>query len=142
MITCSHASNDLVVRHLDGYRFEIAVRSHRITVDQPADGGGTDQAPSPTELFIAALTSCVTFYAYRYLARHGLPTEGLSVGASYSLGSRPTRVDSIALELHVPPGVPAERRDALLAVASHCTVHNTLLQPPHVTIQMLEPAEL
>jgi uncharacterized OsmC-like protein len=36
----------------------------------------------------------------------------------------------------VPGGVPAQRRDALLAVASHCTVHNTLRQKPAVSIEL------
>lgn len=30
------------------------------------------------------------------------------------------------MRLIVPAGVPADRLDALLAVATHCTVHNTL----------------
>jgi hypothetical protein len=36
----------------------------------------------------------------------------------------------------VPNGVPADRRDALLAVASHCTVHNSLTTPPYVTMAL------
>jgi putative redox protein len=36
----------------------------------------------------------------------------------------------------VPGGIPAERRAALLAVASHCTVHNTLRQQPGIAIDL------
>jgi hypothetical protein len=32
--------------------------------------------------------------------------------------------------------LPAERRDALLAVAVHCTVHNTLTGPPTIDIAL------
>ena len=32
--------------------------------------------------------------------------------------------------------MPPQRRDALLAVASHCTVHNTLRHEPDVTIEL------
>lgn len=39
----------------------------------------------------------------------------------------------------MPDVVPSERHEALLAVASHCTVHNTLEMPPDVTIT-LQPA--
>ena len=128
----------LAVTHLDGDRFEIAVRGHTITVDQPVADGGTDTAPTPTELFIASLASCVAFYARRYLVRHDLPTDGLTVDATYSISSRPARVGEIALVLRVPDGVPADRRGALLAVASHCTVHNTLEAAPDVTITMAD----
>jgi organic hydroperoxide reductase OsmC/OhrA len=54
-------SNELFVRHLDGDRFAINIRGHQIHVDQPIDAGGEDTAPTPTELFIAGLASCVAF---------------------------------------------------------------------------------
>jgi putative redox protein len=134
------SSAPLAVTHLGGDRFEIAVRGHTITVDQPVADGGTDEAPTPTELFIAALASCVAFYARRFLARHDLPTDGLAVNATYSISPRPARVGEIELVLRVPDGVPADRRDALFAVASHCTVHNSLETTPEVTIKMTDPA--
>jgi len=82
-------SGELRVRHVDGDRFTVDVRGHSLTVDQPVGDGGTDTAPTSTELFVAGLASCVAFY---------------------------------------------DRRDAFLAVASHCTVHNTLHEPPAVDI--------
>jgi putative redox protein len=36
--------------------------------------------------------------------------------------------------VRVPDDFPAERRAALAAVASHCTVHNTLATQPYVTV--------
>jgi uncharacterized OsmC-like protein len=132
--------SDLIVRYLDGDRFAIGLRDHVITVDQPVNDGGEDTAPTPTELFVAGLVSCVGFYARRYLARHDLPTAGLVVTADYTLGSRPARVTDVRIDIELPVGVPAERRDALLAVASHCTVHNSLTNPPEVKIALAEHA--
>ena len=125
---------DVVVRHLAGDRFAVAVRGHTFTVDQPVDAGGTDSAPAPTEYFAGAVAACVAFYARRYLARHDLPTEGLAVTASYAMADRPARIREITLSLVVPEGVPEERVEALLAVARHCTLHNTLRQPPGVSV--------
>ena len=48
----------------------------------------------------------------------------------------PARVSAVRLRITVPAGVPAQRTDALLAVASHCTVHNTLRQQPEVSIEL------
>lgn len=126
------------VRHDGGDRFSISVRGHVLSVDQPVGDGGTDKAPTPTELFIAGLASCVAFYARRYLKRHGLAEDGLTVTASYSIGGRPARVTDIKVELSPPADLPAERRDALLAVASHCTVHNTLVNPPVVDVVLAD----
>lgn len=56
--------------------------------------------------------------------------------ADYAMAlDRPARVASVDVRLTVP-GLPAERADALLAVARHCTVHNTLAQQPEVTIAL------
>lgn len=128
------------VLHLGGDRFDINVRGHIIRTDQPAGDGGEDTGPTPTELFIASLAGCVAFYARRYLERHALPTEGLAVDADFHMGSRPARVATIEVRLTIPAGVPVERREALLAVASHCTVHNSLITTPEITVAFADNA--
>lgn len=137
----SGAGQPLRVVHLGGDRFDISVRGHSIRTDQPDSDGGEDTGPTPTELFIASLAGCVAFYARRYLDRHGLPTDGLAVEADFGMGSRPARVARIEVRLTIPAGVPAERREALLAVASHCTVHNTLMTVPEITVAIAGDAE-
>ncbi len=127
----------LNVRYVSGEAYEVAVRGHRILVDQPVEAGGVDSAPTPTELFIASLATCVAFYAGRYLTRHGYSRDGLSVAVDYTMAAdRPARVAAVALTLRVPADVPVERRAALQAVASHCTVHNTITDPPDITIDL------
>lgn len=133
-VTPAAASRTLRVEHRGEDRFDIRVRGHDVSVDQPVADGGEDTAPTPTELFVVSLASCVAFYARRYLARHGLPAEGLVVESTFEMGARPARVAEIDLRLILPAGVPAGRREALLAVAEHCTVHNTLTTPPEVRI--------
>lgn len=129
-------SAELHVRHLSDDRFKIEIRGHTLTVDQPIDAGGTDTAPTPTELFVAGLTSCVAFYARRYLARHGIPAAGLAVSADYDIGGRPARVTPISVMITPPAALPPERRNAFLAVASHCTVHNTLTEPGDIRVEL------
>ena len=137
-VTPGVASRTLRVEHRGEDRFDIRVRGHDVSVDQPVADGGEDTAPTPTELFVVSLASCVAFYARRYLARHGLPTEGLVVESTFEMGTRPARVAEVDVRLILPDGVPAGRRDALLAVAEHCTVHNTLTTPPEVRITLGE----
>lgn len=130
----SGAMQPVHVAHRGGDRFDINVRGHLIRADQPVSDGGEDTGPTPTELFIASLAACVAFYARRYLDRHALSTDGLAVEADFSMGSRPARVARIEVRLTIPDDVPAERREALLAVASHCTVHNSLLTTPEISV--------
>lgn len=124
------------VDHKEDDLFQIRVRDHVLQVDQPAEAGGTDTAPTPTELFVVSLATCVAFYVRRYLSRHDLPVDGLSVSATYAMAERPARVSEIDVSIDVPAGVPDELRVRLLAVASHCTVHNTLAIAPRVNIDL------
>jgi len=128
------------IRFVAGEAYEVTVRGHRLVVDQAADAGGQDSAPTPTELFVASLATCVAFYAGRFLTRHGYRRDGLAVSVGYEMASdRPARVSSIRLAVRVPADLPPERWAALRAVVSHCTVHNTLASPPSITIDLRAP---
>jgi uncharacterized OsmC-like protein len=126
------------VRHEEGDRFAVVIRDHVLHVDQPRDVGGTDAGPTPTELFVAGLAACVGHYARGWLSRHEYDERGLAVDVDWAFAKdRPVRVGSIDVRLHAP-GVPAERRPGLLAVATHCTVHNSLTVPPEVHVYVAD----
>ncbi len=125
------------VAHAGRESYAITTRGHALLADQPPDAGGGDAAATPTELLVGSLASCVAFYTGRYLLRHGLKRDGLRVHAEFAMAAdRPARVAAVRMLITVPGGVPAQRRAALLAVASHCTVHNTLRQEPDVTVEL------
>jgi len=72
----------------------------------------------------------------RTSCRHGLDRAGLAITAEFTMADdRPARVTGVQLQISAP-GLPERRRDSLLAVASHCTVHNTLRQEPSVSIEL------
>jgi putative redox protein len=124
------------ISHVSGDAYAITARGHSALVDQPEADGGQDAAATPTELLVASLASCVAFYSGRYLTRHGLDRSGLAITAEFTMAAdRPARVASVRLHISAP-GLPERRRDALLAVASHCTVHNTLRQEPAVSMEL------
>ncbi|MEU5894223.1 OsmC family protein [Streptomyces sp. NPDC047461] len=124
------------VTHVDRDAHALDIRGHRLQVDQPIEAGGTDTAPTPTERFAASLTTCVAFYAGRPLHRHGLSRTGLRVRTDFTMATdRPARVASLRVTVVPPPELPEKRRAALPVVASHCTVHNTLRQPPEIDIE-------
>jgi putative redox protein len=130
---------DIEVRYARGDRFLIQVRDHHLVVDQPQESGGDDVGPTPTELFVAGLATCVAFYAERFFVRHGISADGLRVDCDFDVSSKkPTRVGSIELQVTLPPGFEHERKAALLAVIEHCTVQNSLRQPPEVRITLKE----
>ncbi len=131
---------DVEVWYASGDRFLVRIRDHNLIIDQPLDEGGEDVGPTPTELFVAGLAACVGFYAERFLRRHGLPAHDLRVRTSFELSKdRPARVASIDLRVIVPAGLTSRQLEAMQAVVGHCTVHNSLRQPPEVRILLAEP---
>lgn len=130
------ATETMQVRWQADDRFDIQVRDHIIRVDQPPQIGGTDVGPTPTELFVAGLASCVAFYARRYLRRHHITQDGLEVATNYDMGAKPARVATVHMEIHVPTELTPQRRAGLLAQAGHCTVHHSITQSPDITISL------
>ncbi len=133
------APGQIEVSFVSGELYAVHMRGHHMLTDQPVKDGGRDVAATPTELLVASLASCVAFYSGRYLSRHDISRAGLQVSGRFELTGGPARVGVIRLRIRVPAEFPAERAAALLAVASHCTVHNTLRTPPAVDIALASP---
>lgn len=122
------------VLHEGGDRYRVEIGRHALTVDQPDTG---DAGPTPTDLFVASLASCVAHYAGRFFARHGIDPDGFGVAASFAMSAdRPARVGRIDLGLQLPRGFPDELRERLAAVVDHCTVHNSITTPPVVRVEL------
>lgn len=129
------------VRHEEGDRFRIAIREHEVVVDQPLHDGGSDAGPTPTELFVAGLASCVGYYAGSFCRRHEIDATGLAVACDWEFAQdRPARVADIRIRVTLPRGFPAGKLDRFQAVIEHCTVHNSLEHPPAVTMTTEAPA--
>ncbi|WP_438295514.1 OsmC family protein [Streptomyces sp. HUAS TT7] len=123
------------VTHVNGQSYAVFVRGHELTVDQPVESGGDDDGPTPVELFVASLASCVAYYAGRFLQRHHLPYEHLRVRAEFEMADdRPARVTAIRIRILLPAELSKAHLEGLRAVVNHCTVHNSLRCPPEITV--------
>ncbi|GGV32118.1 OsmC family protein [Streptomyces spectabilis] len=123
------------ITHISGQAYAVFIRDHELTVDQPFTAGGDDDGPTPVELFVSSLATCVAYYAGQFLRRHHLPYENLRVRCEFDMAAdRPARVAAVRLRLLLPVRLTATERRALRAVVDHCTVHNTLRQPPDVSV--------
>lgn len=129
---------EIVVGHLGGDRYRMVVRGHGVTVDQPVDAGGTDEGPTPTELFVGSLATCAAFFAGRFLRRHLGPDQDFWIEARYTMAEKPSRVSRVELDLVLPEGVPPAVRESALAAAERCTVHASIRTPVEIRIAAAE----
>ena len=127
---------EVMVEHLGAVQFEIQARQHKIASDQPPENGGFDEGMTPPELFLAALGSCAGFYAAQYLKKRKLATEGTRVRVSAEKLLSPARLDNFRIEVEVPIEIDEENRKGVEQAVHHCLIHNTLLQPPHIAIEI------
>jgi|SRR5688572_17347931 len=122
------------VQHDERDSFSITIRGHDLVVDQPLEDGGRDSGPTPTELFVASIAGCVAHYARRFLERHGLPDD-VHVSADWTITTKPhTRVGEVVLTVETAD-LPLDLAPRFERTVSHCLVHNSLMDPPVVTIQ-------
>jgi putative redox protein len=128
------------VTPLDKSGYRVVIGRHSLTIDQALTSGGDDRGPNPVELFAASLAACVAHYAGSYLARHGLSSGGLVVDGHFAMANdRPPRIASLSVTITPPADLSENRKAGLLAVASHCTVDNTIRVPPAVDISLSDP---
>jgi putative redox protein len=93
--------------------------------DEPPDNGGTDTAPSPTELLALSLASCTATTIELYTDRKGWDVGALEVEVDYELHPREghARFD---VTLKLPAALSDEQLERILAIAAKCPVHRTL----------------
>ncbi|MBN1993027.1 MAG: OsmC family protein [Anaerolineae bacterium] len=106
--------------------FESDLGNHRMLIDVPAGMGGSDRGPTPPELFIASLGSCVGAFLANYCAQKGINAQNMTVDVSFDKADNPTRLVNLKIKANLPHAECNGREKALLRVAEHCPVHETI----------------
>jgi uncharacterized OsmC-like protein len=127
---------EVKITHLDRVKFAIQSRSNSIMCDQPAENGGEDSGMTPPELLLASLGSCAAFYAVQYLKTRNLAETGVEVTVTAEKLKQPARVGNFRVHVACPVSLTEEQTEGLMRSVHHCLVHNTLLTPPEIAIEL------
>ncbi len=127
------AAAEIVVTLPGGRRVDARLGDHVVRTDQPRSNGGEDTAPSPFELFLAAIGTCAGIFVQGFCAKRELPTEGIRILERPSYGEDGTLV-AVDLEIQVPPSFPEKYREALVRVADQCSVKKAIQAQPRFTV--------
>ena len=133
---------EVKITHLDQVKFAIQARSHTILCDQPADNGGEDSGMTPPEFMLASLGSCAAFYAVQYLKTRNLNDRGVEVTVTAEKLKQPARLGNFRIQVVCAISLTEDQTEGLMRSVRHCLVHNTLLTPPEIEIELAtaEPA--
>jgi uncharacterized OsmC-like protein len=127
---------EVKITHLDQVKFSIQGRSHSILCDQPTENDGDDSGMTPPELLLASLGSCAAFYAVQYLKARCLAESGVEVTVTAEKLKQPARLGNFRIQVVCPVSLTEDQTEGLMRSVHHCLVHNTLLTPPEIKIEL------
>lgn len=108
-----------------------------IATDQPVSGGGDGAAPSPYLHFLASIGTCAGIYVLGFCRERNIPTGNITLTQRLlyvnDAEGRPT-LDTIAIDINVPPDFPEKYHKAIIRVADQCAVKKTIMHPPKFAI--------
>jgi putative redox protein len=129
----------VVARRIDGFSHEVDLGDGReIVVDEPAEDGGTDTGPRPTQLLATSLAGCTAITIELYANRKGWDVDGLEVVVD--MKSNTDRMPThFAVEVALPAGLDDEQRRKLMVIAEKCPVHKLLEHGAEITLAERAP---
>jgi putative redox protein len=70
------------------------------------------------------------------LKRHNLAAEGTRVRVTADKVKDPPRMDNFRIEVELPLASSEQHRSGIREAIGHCLVHNTLLHPPRIILEV------
>ena len=125
----------------------IFVGRHRLTADEPSDGGGSDLGPNPYDLLLAALGACTSMTLRLYADHKKWPLARVAVRLSHEkihaadcadCETREGKIDRIEREIDIGGPLDGAQRQRLLEIAEKCPVHRTLHSEIEVASRLAE----
>lgn len=102
--------------------------------DQPKSEGGDGSAPEPFDLFLASLGTCAGVYVVYFCESRNIPTDGIRMKMRMVQNEKTHLMESIDLDLTLPPAFPDKYRKAVVRAAEMCTVKRTMANPPEIRV--------
>jgi putative redox protein len=125
---------ELVIDFPGGARVDAHFGPYTVHTDQPASGGGEGSAPTPFAVFLSSIGTCAGIYVLGFCRQRGLPTEGIRIVQRVHSSPMSGMVESIDLEIQVPPEFPQKYYDSLIRTAELCAVKKHLEHPPSFSV--------
>ena len=133
----------ITARYQGDMLFETRLGNHTLRVDVPPGMGGRDRGPTPSELFVASLGTCVDAYVVEACDRFKVDSSEMKVEVSFDEVGQPPRLANLKIKIHLPFGDCQNREEKLRSIARHCPIHETLTTLQGARIELVgdrEPA--
>lgn len=115
-----------------GMKVAASIRSFKVLTDQTEKQGGEDAAPTPFELFFAALATCAGVYTKRFCDKKSIPVNGIAINVECEFDPDPKkyRAQKITTIITLPDDFPESYETALIRTVEGCAVKKQIMEPP------------
>ena len=109
-------------------RHVVAVRNHRVSVDELPAVGGEDTGPTPHDLYDAALGACKALTVVWYANRKQIPLTDVAVAVERDDADERKGTYRLRTTLTLGGELTDAQREELVNVAGKCPVHKLMTQ--------------
>ena len=125
---------DMQISFPGGKRVDAHHKGFTITTDQPFKEGGANSAPEPFSLFLASLGTCAGVYVLYFCEERKIDTAGLKMSLTFEQDDKTHLVNTVAMQIKLPPDFPPKYKKAVVKAARLCTVKRNITAPPEFEI--------
>lgn len=129
---------DITITFPGGKKVNAELGGMVIPTDQPKLEGGEGSAPGPYLHFLASIGTCAGIYVLSFCQERKIPTDNITLTERLEYATTPdgkSVLDTIAIDINVPPDFPEKYYNALIKVADQCAVKKTIMHPPKFAIK-------
>jgi ribosomal protein S12 methylthiotransferase accessory factor len=125
---------DMEIRYAGGKKVDAEFRGFTIHTDQTVEDGGQDSAPAPFEFFLASIGTCAGFYVFTFCESREIDTRGIILHLRAERSADDTRLETVRIQIKLPPEFPEKYRKAVIRSAEQCSVKKAIMNPPDFEI--------
>ena len=122
-------------------RVTSTYKGFTVETDQPQSEGGDGSAPEPFDLFLSSLGTCAGIYIVYFCESRNIATEGIAMTLAFERDEKTHLMETIKMDIHLPPDFPKKYRQAVIRAAQMCTVKRTLAKPPEIVVNAIDRPE-
>lgn len=116
------------LRQVSATSSEASIRTHRVTVDRPAEKGGTDSGPMGGELFLASIGGCFLSNLLAAIRAREAKVSNAAVEVIGTAADAPPRFISVEMLVSADHSDPAEFEKLVQIAERGCIMVNTMRQ--------------
>jgi ribosomal protein S12 methylthiotransferase accessory factor len=127
---------DMVVTFPGGKKVDASYKGFQIRTDQPEKSGGQGSAPSPFDLFLTSIGTCVGIYVLSFCQERNISTENTRIILKTEMNSETRRVEKVIIDVNLTESFPEKYKKAVKLAADQCAVKKHILHAPDFDINV------